>query len=76
MTIASSSDHPCNDPDLEPVEFLQAIMRDELFSISIRMKAARYLALIEARAYQPDAIIRIPDPVGYKYEAMLKRVIQ
>jgi hypothetical protein len=66
--------HRCNDPTLTPIEFLQAIMRDGSFSINIRMRAARYLALIEARAYQSAVCIRIPDPVGDEYAALLKRV--
>src|SRR5262245_34504276 len=35
--------HPCNDPDLSPLEFLQAVYRDPLLPMSIRIDAARGL---------------------------------
>jgi hypothetical protein len=63
----SNDPHPCNDPNIGPIEFLQAIMHDDLFSYAIRMKAAKYLALIKAQAPQPDATILIRDPHGDRY---------
>jgi hypothetical protein len=37
------SPHPCNAPDLSPIEFLQAIYRDRTFPLSTRIDAARAL---------------------------------
>src|SRR5262245_29509875 len=36
--------HPCNDPDLGPLEFLLAVMREPTFPISVRIKAAEAAA--------------------------------
>jgi hypothetical protein len=52
----SSSPHPCDAPDIGPIEFLQVVMHDDLFSISIRMKAAKHLALIEAKPLNPPPL--------------------
>ena len=37
----TGSAHPCDDPGLSPIEFLQAIYRDPLLPMSIRIDAAR-----------------------------------
>ena len=39
----TGSAHPCDDPGLSPIEFLQAIYRDPLLPMSIRIDAARGL---------------------------------
>jgi hypothetical protein len=39
----TGSAHPCNDPDLSPIEFLQCVYRDPLLPMSIRIDAARGL---------------------------------
>ena len=39
----TGSAHPCNDPSLNPLEFLQAVYRDPLLPMSIRIDAARGL---------------------------------
>src|SRR5262245_13610012 len=39
----TGSAHPCNDPSLNPLEFLQAVYRDASFPMSIRIDAARGL---------------------------------
>ena len=38
-----STPHACNDPNLSPIEFLQAVYRDPLFPMSIRIDAAKAL---------------------------------
>jgi hypothetical protein len=61
------ADHPCNAPDLTPIEFLEAVMNDQTFSIALRLKAAKYLTMIATREPQPSATIRIPDPMSDYY---------
>jgi hypothetical protein len=70
----SSLTHPCNDLNLSPIEFLQAIALDQTFSPSIQRRARMYLAMIHAREWQPRAILHIPDPTSYEYLLMFERI--
>jgi hypothetical protein len=66
---AEPSPHPCDDPGLSPTEFLIRVMHDDLFSYSLRVKAAAALTAIEAKAPIPPITIRIKDPFCYEYAA-------
>jgi hypothetical protein len=59
--------HAYDDPDLGPIQFLEAVMHEDTLSIALRMKAAKHLALIAAKAPQSSVTIRIPDPVSDEY---------
>ena len=61
--------HPCNNPNLSPIEFLEAVMHDDAFSMAVRVKAAKALTLIHTKAPQPSVTIRIRDPYSYEYLA-------
>jgi hypothetical protein len=74
MTYARSGERPCNAPGITPIDFLESIMHDDTFSYAIRMKAAKHLAMIAARAPQPFAMIRISDPVSDEYITRYSKV--
>ena len=59
--------HPCNNPNLSPIEFLEAVMHDDLWSISVRVKAAKALTLIHTKAPVPPITIHIKDPYSHEY---------
>ena len=61
--------HPCNNPNLSPIEFLEAVMHDDTFSIALRAKAAKALTLIHTKAPVPPITIRIKDPYCHEYLA-------
>src|SRR5215510_12883043 len=61
--------HPCNNPNLSPIEFLEAVMHDDTFSIALRAKAAKALTLIHTKASVPPITIRIKDPYCHEYLA-------
>ena len=49
--------HPCNNPNLSPIEFLEAVTHDDTFSIALRAKAAKALTLIHTKAPVPPITI-------------------
>ena len=51
--------HPCNNPNLSPIEFLEAVMHDDTFSIALRAKAAKALTSIQTKAPVPPITIHI-----------------
>jgi hypothetical protein len=62
--------HPCNDPNLSPEEFLQAVMADQTFSMSIRVQAASGLVWSQyARTVSitPSTSLFIPEPYCHEY---------
>ena len=59
--------HPCNNPNLSPIEFLEAVMHDDTFSIALRAKAAKALTLIHTKAPVPPITIHIKDPYSHEY---------
>jgi hypothetical protein len=59
--------HPCNNPNLSPIEFLEAVMHDNTFSIALRAKAAKALTLIHTKAPVPPITIHIKDPYSHEY---------
>lgn len=59
--------HPCNNPNLSPIEFLEAVMHDDTFSIALRVKAAKALTLIHTKAPVPPITIHIKDPYSHEY---------
>ena len=59
--------HPCNNPNLSPREFLEAVMHDDTFSIALRAKAAKALTLIHTKAPVPPITIHIKDPYSHEY---------
>src|SRR5262245_25255072 len=59
--------HPCNNPNLSPIEFLEAVMHDDTFSIALRAKAAKALTAIHSKAPQPPITIQIKDPYSHEY---------
>jgi len=61
--------HPCNNPNLSPIEFLEAVMHDDTFSIALRAKAAKALTLIHTKAPLPPITIHIKDPYSHEYLA-------
>jgi hypothetical protein len=60
-------DRPFNDPNIGPIAFLEACMHCETLSYALRLKAARYLAMIAAGSPQPSATIHLRDPVCWDY---------
>jgi hypothetical protein len=60
-------ERPWNRPDISPIELLQEVMRTDLLSMPLRMKAAKYLAFIEAQAPQSACTIRIPYDYSDEY---------
>ena len=60
---------PCNNPNLSPIEFLEAVMHDDTFSIALRAKAAKALTLIHTKAPVPPITIHIKDPYSHEYLA-------
>ena len=67
--------HPCNAPDLSPIAFLEAVMHDDTFSISVRMQAAKHLASIAGRIPQSSCTLHIPDPYSQEYIARYPRLL-
>src|SRR5215831_5593386 len=63
--------HPCNNPNLSPIEFLEAVMHDDTFSIALRAKAAKAVTLIHTKAPLPPVTIRIKDPYCHEYLARI-----
>jgi len=61
--------HPCNNPNLSPIEFLEAVTHDDTFSIALRAKAAKALTLIHTKAPVPPITIHIKDPYSHEYLA-------
>jgi hypothetical protein len=61
--------HPCNNPNLSPIEFLEAVMHDDAFSIALRAKAAKALTSIHTKAPVPPITIHIKDPYSHEYLA-------
>ena len=61
--------HPCNNPNLSPIEFLEAVMHDDTFSIALRVKAAAALTSIQTKAPVPPITIHIKDPYSHEYLA-------
>jgi len=59
--------HPCNNPNLSPIEFLEAVTHDDTFSIALRAKAAKALTLIHTKAPVPPITIHIKDPYSHEY---------
>ena len=59
--------HPCNNPNLSPIEFLEAVMHDDTFSIALRAKAAKALTSIQTKAPVPPITIHIKDPYSHEY---------
>src|SRR5262249_28007873 len=59
--------HPCNNPNLSPIEFLEAVMHDEPFSMALRVKAAAALTSIQTKAPVPPITIHIKDPYSHEY---------
>src|SRR6516164_1407191 len=59
--------HPCNNPNLSPREFLEAVMHDDTFSIALRAKAAKALTSIQTKAPVPPITIHIKDPYSHEY---------
>jgi hypothetical protein len=60
---------PYNNPNLSPIEFLEAAMHCDTLSIALRVKAARALTSIHTKAPQPPVTIRIKDPYSHEYLA-------
>ena len=60
---------PYNNPNLSPIEFLEAVMHDDTFSIALRAKAAKALTLIHTKAPVPPITIHIKDPYSHEYLA-------
>ena len=60
---------PYNNPNLSPIEFLEAVMHCDTLSIALRVKAAKALTSIHTKASQPPVTIYIKDPHGYEYLA-------
>jgi hypothetical protein len=67
--------HPCNDPDIAPIQFLEAVMHDDAFSIAVRMKAAKHLASIAGGIPQSSCTLHIPDPYSQEYIARYPRLL-
>src|SRR5262249_55583441 len=61
--------HPCNNQNLSPEEFLQRVMVDDTFSMTLRVKAAAALTSIQTKAHVPPITIRIKDPYCHEYLA-------
>jgi len=59
--------HPCNNPNLSPIEFLEAVMHDDTFSIALRAKAAKALTSMQTKAPVPPITIHIKDPYSHEY---------
>ena len=59
--------HPCNNPNLSPREFLEAVMHDDTFSIALRAKAAKALTSMQTKAPVPPITIHIKDPYSHEY---------
>ena len=59
--------HPCNNPNLSPIEFLEAVMHDDTFSIALRAKAAKALTSIQTKAPVPPITIHIKDPYSPRF---------
>src|SRR5215470_6859457 len=61
--------HPCNNSNLSPIEFLQAVMHDDTFSMPLRARAAKALTSIHTKAPVPPITIHIKDPYSHEYLA-------
>jgi hypothetical protein len=61
--------HPYNNPNLSPIEFLEAAMNCDTLSIALRVKAAKALTSIHTKAPQPPITIHIKDPYSHEYLA-------
>jgi hypothetical protein len=59
--------HPCNNANLSPIEFLEAVMHDDTFSIALRAKAAKALTSIQTKAPVPPITIHIKNPYSHEY---------
>jgi hypothetical protein len=69
----ASSLHPCNDPNLSPEEFLQAVYQDQTFSMSLRVRAASGLVwsqYAKSVLHTPATSMFIPE--GYSAELMAR----
>ena len=61
--------HPCNNPNLSPIEFLEAVMHDDTFSMPLRVKAPAALTSIHTKAPQSPITIHIKDAYCHEYLA-------
>src|SRR6516164_73970 len=76
--------HPCNNPNLSPREFLEAVMHDDTFSIALRAKAPEQVntnsqSKSRIRPDNPQPSSETPGPTNIEtnsYPPYLENIIQ